>query len=199
MIVGSNIGTLMQQVMAMKSPELIAILPDVEKMPFDARVAMVRRGHENLCTVIKNWDKFSEILAVQRSLSKSEIKGQAKGLKNVRSKLEMALRLADPKIIPAPFRSQAEAAFNVVAAWFLLNQGYMDEIYTRPRLTRQDVAGLNLPPVEAPASAMSPGLPAALEIADEFFDGPAVADLGGHAATLAPVDMMDATGQSAVY
>src|SRR3546814_6470240 len=86
MIVGSNITTLMQQVMAMKSPELVAILPEIEKIDFEARVALVRRGHENLSSVIKNWDKFAEILAAQRDLSKSEIKGQAKRLKNVRSK-----------------------------------------------------------------------------------------------------------------
>src|SRR3546814_18059034 len=85
MIVGSNITTLMQQVMAMKSPELVAILPEIEKIDFEARVALVRRGHENLSSVIKNWDKFAEILAAQRDLSKSEIKGQAKSLKKVRS------------------------------------------------------------------------------------------------------------------
>src|SRR3546814_6581104 len=82
----------MQQVMAMKSPELVAILPEIEKIDFEARVALVRRGHENLSSVIKNWDKFAEILAAQRDLSKSDIKGQAKSLKHVRSKLEMALR-----------------------------------------------------------------------------------------------------------
>src|SRR3546814_20952781 len=78
----------MQQVMAMKSPELVAILPEIEKIDFEARVALVRRGNENLSSVIKNWDTFAEILAAQRDLSKSEIKGQAKSLKNVRSKLE---------------------------------------------------------------------------------------------------------------
>src|SRR3546814_10701878 len=89
MIVGSNITTLMQQVMAMKSPELAAILPGIEKIDFEARVALVRRGHENLSSVIKNWDNFAEILSAKRALSKSEIKGQAKSLKHVRSNIEM--------------------------------------------------------------------------------------------------------------
>src|SRR3546814_7127007 len=137
----------MQQVMAMKSPELVAILPEIEKIDFEARVALVRRGHENPSSVIKNWDKFAEILAAQRDLSKSEIKGQAKSLKNVRSKLEMALRLADPMVIPGPFRNQAEAAFNVVAAWFLLNQNYMEEIYSLPRLPRSEDHTSELPSI----------------------------------------------------
>lgn len=196
MIVGSNINTLLQQVMAMRTPELLEVIPEVEKLNFEARVAMVRRGHDNLSTIIKHWDKFAEILAAQRDLTKSEIKGQAKSLKNVRSKLEMALRLADPKIIPGPFRSKAETAFNVVTAWFLLNQNYMADIYSGPHLSRQDIAGLDLS--GGRSSEMPESLPSPIKIDEEFFDGPPIANLGAEGLPNGPVDMLDATGRSAV-
>lgn len=194
MIIGSNINTLMQQIMALKSPELIAILPEVEKLAFEDRVAVVRRGHANLSSVIKNWDKFAGILEAQRSLSKSEIKKKAKNLKNVRSKLEMALRLADPKIIPALYRSKAEAAFNVVAAWFLLNQDYMEEVYARRSLSRQDIGNLNIAPT-------STGLDEPVAEADvlsrnEYSDGPSNAS---SASDHSEVDLMDKAGLSLVY
>jgi hypothetical protein len=143
---GSNISGLMQQVMAMRSPELLAVLPQVEAQPFQDRVALVRRGYDNLSSVIKHWDKFADILAAQRSMTKSQVKAKGKDLKNVRSKLEMALRLTDPKVIPAPFRGQAESAFNVLAAWFTLNQDYMESVYARPSLSRSDIGALELAP-----------------------------------------------------
>src|SRR3546814_13828777 len=152
--------------MGMKSAELVAILPESGKIDVEARVALVRRGHENLSSVIKNWDKFAEILAAQRDLSKSEIKGQAKSLKNVRSKLEMALRLADPKVIPGPFRNQAEAAFNVVAAWVLLNQNYMEEIYARSRLTRQDIGEIHIPSVSHRPRSVTPTFSSAIHCSE---------------------------------
>jgi hypothetical protein len=142
---GSNINTLMQQIMAMKSPEILAALPAIEEIPFERRVLIVRRGHDNISSIIKHWDKFSDILAAQRDMTKSEIKAKAKSLKNVRSKLEMALRLADPKQIPAPFRGQAEAAFNVVAAWFAVNQDYLEGLFARNRITREDIDKIELP------------------------------------------------------
>lgn len=200
MIVGSNVNTLLQQVMALRTPALTELLPEIEKLEYSARAAMVQRGHDNLSAVIKNWDKFSEILAAQRGLSKSEIKAKAKSLKNVRSKLEMALRLADPKKIPAPFRSKAEAAFNVVAAWFLLHQDYMESVYGGPRLSRQDVADLVLPPAEQLETPSAPNVPAAIEIRDEVFEGPAISNLGVNSlASGNLVNLMDATGQSAVH
>ena len=73
MQVGSNINMLMQKIMAMKSPELIAILPEVESMSFEDRVLLVRQGHANLDTVIKHWDRFADILAAQKGLTKGEI------------------------------------------------------------------------------------------------------------------------------
>src|SRR3546814_2512509 len=96
----------------------------------------------------------------------------------------MALRLADPKVIPGPFRNQAEAAFNVVAAWFLLNQNYMEEIYARPRLTRQDIGALHLPSVSPSPSSVTPNFPSALDIQDDYFDGPAVARSEEHTSEL---------------
>lgn len=144
---GSNINTLMQQVMAMKSPELINVLPTIEAQPYDDRVCTVQRGKANLDAVIKNWDKFSDVLEA-RGMSKSEVKRKGKDLKAVRGKLEMALRLADPKIIPAPFKTQAESAFNVVAAWFEMNKDYMESVYAAPKLTRQTISSIILPPVE---------------------------------------------------
>src|SRR3546814_1505650 len=73
------------------------------------------------------------------------------------------------------------------------------DLYARPRLTRQDIGALHLPSVSPSPSSVTPNFPSALDIQDDYFDGPAVADLGGEASAMAPVDMMDATGQSALY
>ena len=188
MQLGGNINTLMQRVMAMKSPELIEVLPSVEAMPFDERVMIVRRSKENLDSLIKHWDKFADVLSA-RGLSKSEVKRKAKDLKNVRSKLDMALRLADPKVIPGPLRSQAESAFNVVAAWFELNKDYMESVYAAPKLSRQDIGKLELPSVGESDQA-------------DLVDREALVDGPSNARTISEddiVDIMDASGKSTVH
>lgn len=144
---GANINTLMQHVMAMRTPALLEVLPVVEAKSQEERVEIVMRGKKNIDSVIRNWDKFSDVLAA-RGMTKSEVKRKGKDLKQVRGKLEMALRLKDPKIIPEPLRPRAGTAFDILTAWFELNKDYMESVYAAPKLTRQDIGELVLPPIE---------------------------------------------------
>lgn len=139
MQVGGNINTLMQQVMAMRSPELLARMPEVEAMPYEDRVALVKRGHGNVVQIVKSWDKFADLLEAQ-GWARQDVKRKAKALKNARDKLEMGLRLTDRKKIPAPFHDKADQAFNVLAAWFLMDAGYLENVLRGPQLTRAAIA-----------------------------------------------------------
>lgn len=135
MQVGGNINTLMQQVMTMRSPELLARMPEVEAMSFEERVALVKRGHDNIHQIIKSWDKFGDLLEAQ-GWTRQDVKRKAKALKNAREKLDMGLRLTDRKKIPAPFHDKADQAFNVLVAWFLMDAGYLENVLRGPQLTR---------------------------------------------------------------
>lgn len=137
--VGGNINTLMQQVMSMRSPELLARMPEVEAMKYEDRVALVQRGHDNINQIIKSWDKFGDLLEAQ-GWTRQEVKRKAKALKNAREKLVMGLRLTDRKKIPAPFHDKADQAFNVLAAWFLMDAGYLENVLRGPQLTRAAIA-----------------------------------------------------------
>ena len=139
MQVGANINTLMQQVMSMRNPELLARMPEVEAMPYDDRVALVRRGHDNISQIIKSWDKFGDLLEAQ-GWTRQDVKRKAKALKNAREKLEMGLRLTDRKKIPPPFHDKADQAFNVLAAWFLMDAGHLENVLRGPKLTRETIA-----------------------------------------------------------
>lgn len=185
---GANINTLMQSVMAYRTPELLAVLPSIEAMEQEDRVSVVMRGKSSLDSVIKNWDKFSDVLAA-RGMTKSEVKKKGKDLKTVRNKLEMALRLKDPKIIPAPHRPKAESAFNVLVAWFEMNKGYMESVYAVPKLTRDNISELVLPPVaeEAPVDVIG---------RDEFAAGPDQARLESDGVA---ADVLDISGNSTVH
>ncbi|QAY80117.1 hypothetical protein [Sphingosinicella sp. BN140058] len=152
----SNLTTLMQRVMAMRSPEVTAVLPKIEAMEQQERIRLVQQGHDNLSSLIKHWDKFSDVLVAQRGLSKAEVKKKAKELKEIRQKLDWALRLVNPKMIPAPFRPQCQSAFDILAAWFLVNQGYLGNVLSRESIARQDVEGLDLS--AAPVSLFGDGL-----------------------------------------
>lgn len=143
MQVGGNVNTLMQQVMAMRSPELMARMPEIEAMPWDERVALVNRGHHNISQLIKGWDKFGDLLLAQ-GWTRQQVKQKAKALKNARSKLEMGMRLADPKKIPKPFETQAHSAFDVLAAWFLMDAGSLEGILTGDRLAKGSVSSLQV-------------------------------------------------------
>lgn len=145
-------NTLMQQVMAMRSPELMERMPDVEAMPWEERVALVSRGHNNITQLIRGWDKFADLLMAQ-GWTRQQVKQKAKGLKNARQRLEMGMRLADPKKIPKPFEEQAHAAFDVLAAWFLMDAGALESVLTGRRLSKADVSSVTVaPPPEAPAA-----------------------------------------------
>lgn len=138
MQVGGNINTLMQQVMTMRSPALLARMPEVEAMTFDERVALVKRGHDNIHQIIKSWDKFGDLLEAQ-GWTRQDVKRKAKALKNAREKLEMGLRLTDRKKIPAPFHDKADQAFNVLVAWFLMDAGYLENVLRGPQITRANI------------------------------------------------------------
>lgn len=158
MQVGGNINTLMQQVMAMRSPELLARMPEVEAMPYEDRVALVKRGHGNVVQIVKSWDKFADLLEAQ-GWARQDVKRKAKALKNARDKLEMGLRLTDRKKIPAPFHDKADQAFNVLAAWFLMDAGYLENVLRGPQLTRAAIAegDVALPKAEEDAKATDRG------------------------------------------
>lgn len=164
MQVGGNVNTLMQQVMAMRSPELMARMPEIEAMPWDERVALVNRGHHNISQLIKGWDKFGDLLIAQ-GWTRQQVKQKAKALKNARSKLEMGMRLADPKKIPKPFETQAHAAFDVLAAWFLMDAGSLEGILTGDRLAKGSVSSLQVvaPAPGSTAEAPQAELPAGIE------------------------------------
>lgn len=133
----------MQRVMAMRTPEIMALLPRVEAMEFDERVEMVKRGRANLSAVLKEWRKFEPILVAQGHDRKA-VKKRLKALKSAKNHLDDALRLADPKLPPA-FKPQAESAFNVLAACFLRDAGMLDAILTGPRIGRDEVGSIDLP------------------------------------------------------
>ena len=133
----------MQRVMAMRTPEIMALLPRVEAMTFESRVEMVQRGRDNLGAVLKEWKKFEPILVAQGHDRKA-VKRRLKALKSAKNHLDDALRLADPKLPPA-FKPQAESAFNVLAACFLRDAGMLDAILTGPRIKRTDVSAIELP------------------------------------------------------
>lgn len=164
MQVGGNVNTLMQQVMAMRSPELMARMPEIEAMPWDERVALVNRGHHNISQLIKGWDKFGDLLLAQ-GWTRQQVKQKAKALKNARSKLEMGMRLADPKKIPKPFETQAHSAFDVLAAWFLMDAGSLEGILTGDRLAKGSVSSLQVvaPAPGSTAEAPRADLPVGIE------------------------------------
>jgi hypothetical protein len=142
--VGSNVNTLMQQVMAMRSPALLARMPEVEAMAWQDRVALVNRGHHNITQLIRSWDKFGDLLLAQ-GWTRQEVKQKAKALKNARQKLEMGMRLADPKKIPKPFEAQAHSAFDVLAAWFLMEAGSLESILLGVRITKDSFGSMVAP------------------------------------------------------
>lgn len=159
MQVGGNVNTLMQQVMAMRSPELMERMPEVEAMPWDKRVALVARGHHNITQLIRGWDKFSDLLIAQ-GWTRQQVKQKAKGLKNARSRLEMGMRLSDPKKIPKAFEVQAHSAFDVLAAWFLMDAGSLETILTGPRLvkgTAPEFEGAAPPATKVPSTTKDAG------------------------------------------
>lgn len=144
-------NTLMQQVMAMRSPELMARMPEVEAMPWDKRVALVAKGHHNITQLIRGWDKFADLLIAQ-GWTRQQVKQKAKALKNARSRLEMGMRLADEKKIPTAFREQAHSAFDVLAAWFLMDAGALESVLTGPRIEKGTVSAIQAT-MPAPAAA----------------------------------------------
>jgi hypothetical protein len=158
----------MQQVMAMRSPELMARMPEVEAMPWDRRVALVTRGHHNISQLIRGWDKFGDLLIAQ-GWTRQQVKQKAKALKNARSRLEMGMRLADDKKIPTAFRDQARSAFDVLAAWFLMDAGALENVLTGPRIEKGTVSGLQVV-APAPATAAPAELPSGIEEKDEDMD-----------------------------
>jgi hypothetical protein len=137
----------MQRVMALRSPEIMQLMPQVEAMNFDARVEMVKRGQTNLSALIKGWDKFAPIMSAQ-GMDRAEIKRRLKGLRSAKNHLDDALRLADPKL-PPQFKEQAEAAFNVLVACFLRDADNIHSVLTGPRITPQTFAEVILPAFDA--------------------------------------------------
>lgn len=133
----------MQRIMALRTPEIMALLPRVEAMDFSARVKMVERGRSNLAAVLKEWKKFEPILVAQGH-DRRGVKRRLKALKSAKKHLDDALRLADPKL-PDPFKPQAETAFNVLAACFLRDAGMLDNILTGPRIDRKSVGDIEVP------------------------------------------------------
>lgn len=133
----------MQRVMAMRTPEIMALLPRVEAMDYASRVKMVERGRANLAAVLKEWKKFEPILVAQGH-DRRGVKRRLKALKSAKKHLDDALRLADPKLPPA-FKDQAESAFNVLASCFLRDAGLLDHILTGPRIDRSEVGNIELP------------------------------------------------------
>lgn len=193
---GSNVKGLLSQVMAMRSPELMEHMPKVEAMSDDERAALVERGHANISALIKNWDKFADILMAQ-GRSKQEVKKKAKQLKTSKSHLESAMRLKDPKVILEPFRDQASVAFATLVAWFIMNMDYLENVLRGPKLTRQSIGEIRLPEMPAVAEGfdgaqdelVGPG------IEESEMDGPADArDVDGD-----PVDLIDSEGGSHVH
>jgi hypothetical protein len=170
--VGGNVNTLMQQVMAMRSPELMARMPEVEAMPWDKRVALVSRGHYNITQLIRGWDKFGDLLMAQ-GWTRQEVKQKAKALKNARSRLEMGMRLADPKKIPKAFEDKAHSAFDVLAAWFLMDAGSLENVLTGPRIEKGTVSTIQatLPAPSTLSQAAPAELPSGVdENGDEKMD-----------------------------
>lgn len=137
----------MQRVMALRSPEIMKLMPQVKAMTFDARVAMVKRGQANLAALIKGWDKFAPIMSAQ-GMDRAEIKRRLKGLRSAKNHLDDALRLADPKL-PPQYKGQAEAAFNVLTAAFMRDAENIHSILTGPRITPQTFAEVLLPAFDA--------------------------------------------------
>lgn len=133
----------MQRVMALRSPEIMRLLPQVEAMTFDARVAMVQRGRGNLASLIKGWDKFSPIMVAQ-GMERGDVRRRLKGLKSAKNHLDDALRLADPKL-PTAFKDQADAAFNVLVACFLRDAENLQSVLTGPKITAQNFSQIVLP------------------------------------------------------
>jgi hypothetical protein len=137
----------MQRIMALKSPEIMKLMPQVEAMTFEARVAMVKRGQGNLAALIKGWDKFAPIMASQ-GMDRSEIKRRLKGLRSAKNHLDDALRLADPKL-PPQFKDQAESAFNVLVAAFIRDAENIHSVLTGPRVSPQSIIEIMLPSFDA--------------------------------------------------
>jgi len=168
----------MQRVMALRSPEIMLLMPQVEAMSFDARVAMVKRGQANLASLIKGWDKFAPIMSAQ-GMDRAEIKRRLKGLRSAKNHLDDALRLADPKL-PPQYKGQAEAAFNVLTAAFMRDAENIHSVLTGPRITPQTFAEVLLPAFDA---SVARSVPVVDETQDDqvvdhvdevVMDGPAV-------------------------
>jgi hypothetical protein len=122
----------MQRIMALRSPEIMAIMPQVEAMDFDTRVAIVKRGYNNLSDVLKKWKLYEGILK-DKGQSRADTKRTLKNLRSARNHLDDAMRLADPKL-PPQFKSQAEAAFNVLVACFIRDADNMFSALTGGRI-----------------------------------------------------------------
>jgi len=129
----------------------MARMPEVEAMPWDKRVALVAKGHHNITQLIRGWDKFADLLIAQ-GWTRQQVKQKAKALKNARSRLEMGMRLADEKKIPTAFREQAHSAFDVLAAWFLMDAGALESVLTGPRIEKGTVSAIQAT-MPAPAAA----------------------------------------------
>lgn len=164
----------MQQIMLLRTPEVMERLPEVEAMPWEARVAFAQRGYDNVDAIIKSWDKFAGILAAQ-GMDRAEIKRKAKGFKAARGNLDRAMRLTDKSKIPAPFHDKVETAFNTLVAWFKDNMGYLESVITGPRITKSNVSALELPamPVDhSPTREVHEDEMVGPDLGDEVIDGP---------------------------
>jgi hypothetical protein len=164
----------MQQIMLLRTPEVMERLPEVEAMPWEARVAYAQRGYDNVDAIIKSWDKFAGILAAQ-GMDRAEIKRRAKGFKSARGNLDRAMRLTDKSKIPPPFHDKVETAFNTLVAWFKDNMGYLESVITGPRITKSNVSALELPPLPADAISADHGDEEEMtgpDLGDEVIDGP---------------------------
>ncbi len=175
-LIGGNFNTLMQNVMAMRTPELMAFMPQVDAMSYEAKVAYVEKGHGNLVAVIKNWDKVGDILLGQ-GWTKPQVKKKAKGLKSARSHLEKAMKLTDRKLFPPVFHAQADAAFDVMVAFMLMDADNVGSVLSGPTVSKSSLRSGEIPlmPMPPAAEAVTP-LEDDLEqpaIREEIHDGPA--------------------------
>lgn len=143
----------MQRVMALRSPEIMAIMPQVEAMDFDTRVATVKRGYDNLSNVLKKWKLYEGILK-DKGQSRADTKRTLKNLRSARNHLDDAMRLTDPKLSPQ-FKSQAEAAFNVLVACFIRDADSMYSALTGGRIEPEAFSQVMLAGFDGKVAAMS--------------------------------------------
>lgn len=150
----NQFNKMMQSIMVLRTPEIEARIPEVEAMEFEDRVAIAKRGEANLHAILKSWDKFAALLAA-RGWEKADIKRRNKSFKAARGHLEHALRLADRSKLPPAFHSQADTAFNVLIAWFLMDAGSMEPLLTGDLIKGSNFAGISLPVTTIPADVVA--------------------------------------------